>query len=89
MRALIGAGAERSSLNFLVSGGASVLAGHDPFRIGERNSRATLEALSREGLHVQHTIVGGTVNRALHLEIDTGIVTLTTPCEGARYALSA
>ena len=86
-RALKGVRAERASLQLLVAGGANVLCGSDPYRIGERNSRATQEFLLKQGYRVCHTVVGGGVNRALHLEMATGTVTLKTPFEEAQYPL--
>jgi chemotaxis receptor (MCP) glutamine deamidase CheD len=81
-------GSTRDTLRLLVAGGASVLGGHDPFKIGERNTKATLDTLARLGYSVRHTIVGGGVNRALHLDIDRGHVMLITPSEGGQFLLS-
>src|SRR5450755_4486220 len=44
-RSLLGLKAERGRLRLFVCGGASVLSGHDTFKIGERNVRATLDYL--------------------------------------------
>ena len=89
LRALGGQGAEREQTHLVVAGGASVIAGHDPFRIGERNARAALDILRELGYGVLHTDVGGIVNRALHLEMDSGLVTITTPHKGSRVSLAA
>jgi chemotaxis protein CheD len=85
--ALCSAGAQRQSLRFLIAGGASVIAGTDPFRIGERNTGAALDFLRQSGLEVAHTVVGGGVNRAVHLELSDGVVTVTTPNEGITFTL--
>ncbi len=66
-------------LQLFVAGGANVILGHDPFRIGERNMRATLEFLARNGYVVKQAQVGGSVNRTLHLELATGSVRIKTP----------
>lgn len=87
-RSLDGLGADRDRIRLMIAGGASVLAGHDPYRIGERNIQATLGFLRGNGYEVGHAEVGGGVNRALHLEMATGIVTLTTPQRGSRIPLA-
>ena len=78
-RQLGGLKADRASLRLLVAGGACVLSGQDNFRIGERNTRATLDFLARHGFRVAQTDVGGIHNRTLHLEVATGTVTLKKP----------
>ncbi len=85
-RSLIGLRAEPSRLRIFVAGGACVLCGNDSFKIGERNLQATFAYLSYHGLVVRDSVVGGTVNRTLHLEIGTGGMTLKTP--GSQEALS-
>jgi hypothetical protein len=37
---------------------------------------------------VTHNEVGGTVNRTIHLEMSTGIVTLKTPNESGQLSLA-
>jgi chemotaxis protein CheD len=71
-----------------VAGGASVISGNDPFKIGERNAKVTLDYLSKNGYNVTHNEVGGTVNRTIHLEMSTGIVTLKTPNESGQLSLA-
>lgn len=88
-RALSGLRAERARLKLFVAGGASVISGNDPFRIGERNARVTLDFLAKHGYHVCHTATGGTINRTLHLEMSTGSVTLKTPTENGQLSLAA
>jgi chemotaxis protein CheD len=88
LRTLGAQGAERGQTRFVVAGGASVISGHDPFRIGERNSAAALDLLGRSGCGVLHADVGGIVNRALHLEMGAGLVTITTPQKGSRISLA-
>lgn len=88
-KALAGLRAERSRLRVYVAGGASVIAGTDPFRIGERNTRVTLDYLSQQGYAVRHTEVGGNINRTLHLDVNTGAVTLKTPTDNLQHLLVA
>lgn len=88
-KALAGLRAERSRLRLFVAGGASVIGGTDPFRIGERNSRVTLDFLAREGYTIRRTEVGGAINRTVHLEVSTGMVSLKMPTENLAQSLAA
>ena len=86
-KALAGVKAERFRLRIFVAGGASVISGNDPFKIGERNAKVTMEYLSKNGYTVTHNELGGTVNRTLHLEMSSGVVTLKTPNESGQLSL--
>jgi chemotaxis protein CheD len=66
-------------LQLVIAGGANVILGHDPFCIGERNVRATVDFLTRNGLTARRAEVGGSVNRTLHLVLGTGLVTIKSP----------
>ena len=88
-RALFGLKAHPSRLRLFVAGGASVLSGQDPFKIGDRNVAATLEYLFRQGLAVRHRELGGTINRTIHFEIATGAIELKTPVANSRWLLAA
>ncbi len=88
-RAVLGLKADRSRLRVFIAGGASVLCGSDSFKIGERNNRATLEWLARNGFTARHQVTGGTVNRTLHFEIGTGQLTLKAPDANLTFALGA
>lgn len=88
-KALAGLKADRSRLRLFVAGGASVIGGTDPFKIGERNSRVTLAYLSSNGYNVRRTEVGGNINRTLHIEVSTGTVSMKTPVENAQFALGS
>lgn len=87
-KALTGLKGERSRLRLFVAGGASVIGGTDPFRIGERNTRVTLDYLQREGFTVRRSEVGGSINRTIHLEVNTGTVSMKTPTETIQHPLS-
>jgi chemotaxis protein CheD len=78
-RSLTGLKADRSRLRVIVTGGACVLASHDNFKIGERNTKATLDFLAANGFRVRQQVTGGTTNRTVHLEIATGDMILKTP----------
>lgn len=86
---LIGMKVERSRLRIFVAGGASVISGSDPFRIGERNAKATLDYLAKNNYPIAHTEIGGTINRTIHLELNTGSVTMKTPTENGYISLGA
>jgi len=72
-------GAKAARLRLFVAGGASVICGQDPFRIGARNAAATLEILAAHGLSPGHSDLGGSFNRTIHLDIATGGLNLKTP----------
>ena len=65
--------AYQANLQVLVAGGANVLCGVDPYRIGERNALVTLDYLNKRSFVIRHTDIGGGVNRALHLEMSSGL----------------
>jgi chemotaxis protein CheD len=87
-RQLLGFRMAAASLRLFMAGGASVIMGADPFKIGERNTRATLDILARNGLSVMRSDVGGSVNRTLHLDLATGIVKVRTPSGEAQVCLA-
>jgi chemotaxis protein CheD len=78
-KSMLGLKAERARLKLFVAGGASVIAGQDPFKIGERNTRVTMDFITQNALRVIQTDTGGNFNRTVHLELSTGKVTLVTP----------
>ncbi len=86
-RALRGTRAYQANIQLMVAGGANVLCGPDPYKIGERNARVALDLLAKRSYNVRHTEIGGGVNRALHLEMATGLVTLKTPTDEVQFAL--
>jgi len=89
LRAMDGIKANRARLRLLVAGGASVLCNSDVFKIGERNIKATNSYLSSLGHTIRHSVVGGTINRTLHLELASGTITLKTPVGTESYSLAA
>jgi chemotaxis protein CheD len=89
LRKLAGLRAETSRLRLFLAGGAAVLQGNDPFKIGARNIDAAKELVQRYGLFVRACDLGGTVNRTLHLEIDSGQLTLKLPSAVATVDLGA
>lgn len=88
-RSLAGMKAERSRLRIFVTGGACVLASHDNFKIGERNTKATLDYLAANGYRIRQQVTGGTTNRTVHLEIASGSMTLKTPEANEGISLAA
>jgi chemotaxis protein CheD len=78
-KAMLGLKAERARIRLFIAGGASVIAGQDPFKIGERNIRATMDFITANALRVMQTDTGGNFNRTVHLELSTGNVNLVTP----------
>ena len=88
-KAMVGMKADPGRLRIFVAGGAGMLAGHDPFKIGERNSVVTFEFLSKHGLSLRHREIGGSINRTVHLEINTGATNLKTPLANEQFSLAA
>ncbi|HEX2860840.1 MAG TPA: chemotaxis protein CheD, partial [Lacunisphaera sp.] len=86
-KSLMGLKAERSRLKVFVAGGASVIAGQDPFKIGERNTRTTLDFISQNRLNLVRNETGGSMNRTVHLELSTGSVNLISPSGKINLAL--
>jgi chemotaxis protein CheD len=89
LRSLVGLRADITRLRTFLAGGASVLCTTDTFKIGERNIRATFDYLARAGLPVRQTALGGTINRTVHLNVGTGIITLKTPEAIDSWSLAA
>ena len=88
-RALMGLKAERGRMRLFVTGGACVLNSQDNFKIGERNTKATLDFLAANGFRPRQTVTGGTTNRTVHLEIGSGAMTLKTPEGNEAFTLAA
>lgn len=80
--------ADEGRLRISLAGGASVIGGNDPFQIGERNVRATLEILARMGMPVTHADLRGTVNRTVQLDLATGGLTIKTPLGHSEFSLA-
>lgn len=88
-RSLAGMKAERSRMRIFVTGGAGILASHDNFKIGERNTRATLEFLAANGYRIRQQVTGGTTNRTVHLDVGAGGMILKTPEGNQDISLAA
>ena len=87
-KAMAGMKAERQRVRIFVAGGAGMLGGQDPFKIGERNATTTFEILAQQGLAVHHRDVGGSINRTIHLEIGSGALGLKTPLGHDHFSLA-
>ncbi len=87
-KSLIGVRAEKSRLRIFLAGGASVLNGADPFKIGERNAAAVMQYLKTNGHAIVGQDLGGNVNRTVHLEISTGKVTMKLPDRSEQFSLA-
>ena len=88
-RSLAGLKADRSRLRLFVTGGACVLTSHDAFKIGERNTKATVDFLTLNSYRIRQQVTGGTTNRTVHLEIGSGNMTLKTPEANEGISLAA
>lgn len=79
IRELVSLRSDPRRLRLMIAGGAAVLQGNDPFRIGARNIQAVKLQVQQLGLYVVAADLGGVVNRTVHLEIGTGQVTMKRP----------
>ncbi|MFT3783296.1 MAG: chemotaxis protein CheD [Nibricoccus sp.] len=88
LKALTGVRADRSRMKIFLAGGASVLNGADPFKIGERNAVAVDKFLKANGYAIAGRDLGGNVNRTVHLEVGSGKVSLKMPDRTENFSLS-
>jgi len=86
-RALVGVKVERTRLRIFLAGGASVLNGTDPFKIGERNAAAVKKILNVYKFPICGEDLAGTVNRTVHLELASATLTLKMPDRTEQYSL--
>lgn len=86
-KSLLGVRADRDRLRIFLAGGASVLNGADPFKIGERNCVAVLRYLKTNGYAIAGQDIGGNVNRTVHMEIGTGRVSMKLPNRSEQFSL--
>lgn len=87
--AMVGLRADFARLRMFIAGGASVVNGADPFRIGDRNLTAVKKFLQGCPGTITGYDVGGSINRTVHLEINTGQVTLRMPDRTVQHSLVA
>ncbi len=87
-KAMLGVRGDRSRMRLFTAGGASVLNGADPFKIGERNSTAVDKFLRANGYSVVGQDLGGNVNRTVHLEVGTGKVSMKMPDRIENFTLA-
>ncbi len=88
MKAMVGIRADKTRMKVFVAGGSSVLNGTDPFKIGERNSAVTLKFLKGNAYNIVGQDVGGSVNRTVHIEVKTGLVSLKRPDGTETFSLA-
>jgi chemotaxis protein CheD len=67
-------GARKNNLVIGVFGGANMLRDEHVFQIGIRNIRATKKMLWQAALFIKHEDVGGTSNRTVSLDLDSGLI---------------
>ncbi|HEY0967468.1 MAG TPA: chemotaxis protein CheD [Opitutaceae bacterium] len=87
-KSLAGMKGERSRMRMFVAGGAAVLSGADTFKIGDRNLAAVKRFLVTGGGTVTGHDTGGTINRTVHLDVATGMMSLKTPAKTEQYSLA-
>lgn len=75
-------GAVKGRLIVKAVGGAQLLDPNGLFNIGKRNILSMRKMLWQNGVTMGATALGGTVNRTISLEMNTGMVVLKTSGEG-------
>jgi chemotaxis protein CheD len=87
-RAFTGVKGDVRRAKFFVAGGASVLNGSDPFKIGERNIQALEDYFRANGLRPTIHDVGGTYNRTISIVVSSGAITMKTPTGTTQHSLA-
>lgn len=87
-KALAGLKGDRNRMRMYVAGGAAVLSGADTFKIGDRNLAAVKRYLQSTGGNVVAHDTGGTINRTVHLDVATGMMSLKTPAKTEQHSLA-
>jgi chemotaxis protein CheD len=87
-RAFLGVKGDVTRAKFFVAGGASVLNGTDPFKIGERNIKAMEDWFRANGMRPSIHDVGGTYNRTISIEVKTGAISMKTPTGIQQFSLA-
>jgi chemotaxis protein CheD len=88
LRALLDVRAAPARLRFIIAGGASMLGGYDAFKIGTRNVHAALAFFATHGFAPPQSIVGGQLNRTLHLDVATGGLVIKSPNANDTHSLA-
>ncbi len=65
-----------------LAGGASIMDPNNTFNIGKRNILAVRKILWNYRLGPRTQDVGGTISRTVSLEVDTGVITISSPGRG-------
>jgi chemotaxis protein CheD len=72
-------GADRSRIIIKVAGGAQLLDPRRTFNIGERNFQALSNLITRNGLSIASTDVGGLNSRTVRVDNSNGTVSIQSP----------
>ncbi len=72
----------------VIAGGASVMSSNDAFKIGQKNADAVSAKLQELEVRVDHALLGGFTNRSLHLDLNTGKLTISLPTEKKEISLA-
>jgi len=77
--ALYSLGADRSKVIVKAAGGAQFLDPGGIFNIGERNQKALVQLLGRNGFQLHAQDLGGVSSRTIRLDMATGKLTVQSP----------
>jgi chemotaxis protein CheD len=83
--AVYAAGAQKNRLVIGIFGGANMMQDERIFQIGLRNARSAKKILWQNSLFIKHEDVGGTTNRTITLELDSGLIRMKKDGEIYEY----
>ena len=79
-QALVEQGADKANMLVKAVGCGNPMGPKEVFKIGERNYRVMREMLQKTGIQLAAEDTGGTDNRMVRLEIDTGQTIISSNC---------
>jgi len=82
---LFAAGANKNRLVIGIFGGANMMKDEQVFQIGIRNARSTKKMLWQSALFIKYEDVGGTTNRTVSLDLETGKIKMKKDGEIFEY----
>ena len=77
-------GAVKQRMKVIVAGGAQILDQKGFFNIGKRNHIALRKLFFKNNVMIEHEDVGGSSNRTLRLNMETGLITIKVSGSGEK-----
>ncbi len=78
-------GAKKQRMKTIIAGGAQILDQKGFFNIGKRNHMALRKIFFKNNVIINHEEIGGSVNRTVRLDIQTGKVSIKISGQGEIY----